>query len=151
MYVNKSIFWFIQFVWWDRNIRFIYIVFEEHNTDDEIPRRISLQDYNWQNQFFVTLLAILRGSVTRLQLVAAPYSLITSVRSLGTIGTLLASACISCFDQKDKVCYSPQHFRKHFILLLTMNIIWPTSAINNIKIAVITIDIVKEKELIKRD
>lgn len=69
--VNKCIFWFIQFVWWDRNIRFVRFVFEGHNPDDEIPRRISLQDYNWQNQFFVTPLAILRGSVTRLQLVAA--------------------------------------------------------------------------------
>lgn len=120
--VNKYI--LVYSVSWNRNIRFIHFVFEGHNPNDEIPRRISLQDYNWQNQFFVTPLAILHGSVTRLQLVAAPYSLITSVRSLGTIGTLLASACISCFDHKDKLCYFPQHFGKRFILLLTvMNII----------------------------
>lgn len=44
--------------------------------DDEIPHRISLRDYNWQNQFFVTLLVVLSaasGPVTRLQLVAPLY------------------------------------------------------------------------------
>jgi len=38
-----------------------YISYLRDNPDDEIPRRISLQDYNWQNQFFVTLLTFCAG------------------------------------------------------------------------------------------